>query len=170
MKTVLDIECTMFGPEKSPAPYYPENYLVSVGHSDADCRTVGDNYFCFKHNEEPPFPDGKNALQYTLDETTLLIGHNIKFDLSWLLECGFEYTGAVYDTMIHEYVKRGGLKQVRLNLDDSCKRYGIEGKSGGPAEYMAKGIGFEAMPWEVVEEYGRNDVEITRRLYHAQND
>ena len=167
MKTILDIECTMFGPEKSPAPYYPENYLVSVGwHTEG--RSA--EYMCAKHNDRKGDVMFRDYMDEALAETTLLIGHNIKFDLSWLLACGFEYTGAVCDTVIHEYVKRGGLKQVRLNLEDSCKRYGIEGKSGGPAEYMAKGIGFEAMPWAVVEEYGRNDVEITRKLYNAQND
>ena len=103
-----------------------------------------------------------------LDKTTLLIGHNIKFDLSWLLECGFEYDGDIYDTMIYEYIKAGGRRNMRVNLTDCCKRRGLPIKIEGTKQYLKNKIGFEAMPWDVVEEYGKNDVYITWLLYNEQ--
>jgi len=176
MLTVIDIETTTNGPDRSPSPYNNRNYLVSVGWSNDD----GDEYVCIRHN------DVKNSgecydneeysstvahtkvLQSVLDKTTLLVGHNIKFDLSWLLECGWEYNGNIYDTMIYEYVKAGGLKTVKFGLDESCRRYGINGKTDEIKEYFDMGIGFESIPWKLVEKYGRNDVNITKQLYKAQ--
>ena len=164
MKTVIDIETTSYG--GNPSPYIPENYLVSVGFKSDDW----DEYLCFKHNErEPSFPS-VTLLSEQLEKTTLLIGHNIKFDLSWLLECGFEYNGDIYDTMIYEYLIRGGRHNMRVNLSDCCKRRGLPVKVDGTKSYLKEGIGFEAMPWELVEEYGRNDVDITWMLYHDQQE
>jgi DNA polymerase I-like protein with 3'-5' exonuclease and polymerase domains len=164
MKTVIDIETTSF--HNNPSPYIPENYLVSVGFKSDDWN----EYLCFKHNErEPSFP-GVTLLSEQLERTTLLIGHNIKFDLSWLLECGFEYNGDIYDTMIYEYVKAGGIRTLKLNLSDCCKRRKLPIKYDTTKEYLKNGVGFESMPWDIVEEYGRNDVDITWLLYHKQQE
>ena len=164
MLTVIDIETTTNGPNRSPSPYLPGNYLVSVGFSAPTFST----YICIKHNKRPTTKGGKESLQKCLDKTTLLIGHNIKFDLSWIQECGWEYDGEIYDTMIYEYVKAGGLKTIKFGLDASCRRYGIGGKTDEIKEYFDIGIGFEDIPWKMVEQYGRNDVDITRQLYEAQ--
>ena len=169
MKTVIDIETTVRengDGKKSPSPYIPENYLVSVSIGGE----AEDTYLCFKHNTEPPTSYAIKLLQEILDKTTLLIGHNIKFDLSWLLECGFKYDGDVYDTMVYEYIKRGGLRHIRLNLAACCERRKLPLKDDVPKSYMKEGIGFEAMPWEIVESYGKNDVYITWALYKHQND
>ena len=166
MLTVIDIETTANGPNRSPSPYLPGNYLVSVGWSNDDST----EYICMRHNDVRNSPTGAHpkVLQRVLDKTTLLVGHNIKFDLSWIQECGWEYNGEIYDTMIYEYVKAGGLKTTKFGLDASCRRYGIGGKTDEIREYFDIGIGFEAIPWKLVEQYGRNDVDITRQLYEAQ--
>jgi len=168
MLTVIDIETTTNGPDRSPSPYNNRNYLVSVGWSNDD----GDEYICIRHNDVRSSPTGAHPkiLQSVLDKTTLLVGHNIKFDLSWLLECGWVYNGDIYDTMIYEYVKAGGLKTVKFGLDESCRRYGINGKTDEIKEYFDMEIGFESIPWKLVEKYGRNDVNITKQLYEAQQN
>jgi DNA polymerase I-like protein with 3'-5' exonuclease and polymerase domains len=164
--TVLDIECSVSGEDRSPSPYLPDNDLVSVGYHSGDDI----NYLCFKHKVEPPTPKGREILQGVLDETTLLVGHNIKFDLSWLLECGFTYEGKIYDTMIYEYIKAGGKHNIRLDLSSACRRWGLPTKKDTTSEYFSDGVGYEAMPWDIVEEYGRTDVDITRQLYAKQKE
>ena len=47
--------------------------------------------------------------------------HNIKFDLSWLYNCGFTYNNRVFDTMVVEYILSRGIHRD-LSLDGSCKR------------------------------------------------
>lgn len=164
MITAVDIETTVFMGD--PSPYSPNNKIVSVGWK---CEEASTEYVCLNHNGKSTTPNGKESVQSMLDKTTLLVGHNIKFDLSWLLECSFTYTGEVYDTMIYEYLDAGGMP-VRLNLSACCKRHGIGTKLDAAKSYFNDGIGFEDMPWSVVEEYGRNDVEITWELYHKQQE
>ena len=164
MITVVDIECT--SRDDSPSPYKPENYLVSVG---MQCD-AGSEYWCIKHNEEATDVYAQDEIQDMLSGTTLLVGHNIKFDLSWLLECGFTYDGEIYDTMIFEFLKVGGDPSKRLNLSASCLRYGLPVKTDEAGILFNEGIGFESMPWHIVEEYGRNDVDITWQLYHKQQE
>ena len=163
MITVLDIETTTKGPDRSPSPFWPENYLVSVGFESEKYT----NYLCFNHNNKKPDEGAKYILSRQLRMTTLLVGHNIKFDLSWLLECGFEYDGKIYDTMIYEYIKLGGT-YGGLDLSTCCARYGINVKDTIIEGYFNEGIGFEAIDWENVETYGRNDVHITHKLFNAQ--
>ena len=161
MITVLDVECTSKG---NPSPYNTDNYLVSVGYKADGIE----EYLCFKHDEEPMTQSAFYILQNQLDVTSLLVGHNIKFDLSWLLECGFKYPRAIHDTMIFEFIKVGGDPSKRMNLSASCERYGLPTKQDVAGELFRKGTGFESMPWDIVESYGRNDVDITWMLYHKQ--
>ena len=100
MITVVDVETTfqVNGKRPDPSPFNSSNQLVSIG--------INDEYYCFFHNENKDFNvrDNHKSVQNILDKATLLIGHNLKFDLTWLLECGFKYSGRVYDTMVGEYV------------------------------------------------------------------
>jgi DNA polymerase I-like protein with 3'-5' exonuclease and polymerase domains len=166
MNTVMDIETTSNGPDRSPSFYWPENDLVSVGFDDGMGTA---EYLCIKHNTQKPTGAEKNVIQSQLNDTTLLIGHNIKFDLGWLQECGFEYEGGIYDTMIYEYYNAGG-KNIKLDLSSCCRRYGLPVKLDEAGQLFADGYGYEEMPWEIVEEYGRNDVDITKQLYKTQQD
>lgn len=170
MITVLDIETTSNGPGRSPSFYWPENDLVSVGLvTDKWRREVHfEQYLCFKHNTETMSEDAERDLKRVLKATTLLVGHNIKFDLLWLLSCGFKYEGTTYDTMIYEYLRAGSRPNFKRDLSSCCRRYGLPVKTDEAGQLFAEGYGYEEMPWEVVEEYGRNDVDITRQLYEAQ--
>ena len=103
MITTVDIETT-YDANFNPSPFVPENKLISVG--------INDKYYFFYHTEfNGDTSKNFKEVQDLLDTTTLLVGHNIKFDLMWMLEAGFKYSGAVYDTMITEYVLLRGTKQ-----------------------------------------------------------
>tara|TARA_R110002126_G_scaffold42691_3_gene122948 strand:- start:1970 stop:4024 length:2055 start_codon:yes stop_codon:yes gene_type:complete len=164
--TWLDIE-TMYKvneDKKTDADPYTGNMMVSVGYTDGQEHT----YLCFYHKEQDPTPKARDTLQSALDNTELLVGHNIKFDLKWLRACGFIYTGKVYDTMIAEYIIHGGEK-VPLSLAKCCERYALSPKKSGLIEeYMKKNVSFESIPWDVVKEYGEADVQVTKELYDAQ--
>ena len=110
------------------------------------------------------------AVQQVLHNTDVLVGHNIKFDLVWLWESGFTYDGAVYDTMLGEYLLLRGQKWG-ISLADSCDRRKVSRKKGELVEeFLRNGTGFDAMPRDVVEEYGLADIISTRELYYAQQD
>jgi len=161
MITTIDVETSYQKTEAGgfdPSPFNPDNILVSVG--------INDEYYFTNHSER--IDEGCHAkIQKILDKTKILIGHNIKFDLSWLLEAGFTYTGNVYDTMIAEYVLNRGVRKS-LTLLMCCQRRKLDAKDGAVKEYMDRGVSFENIPAEIVEQYGRVDVAITRQLFDSQ--
>ena len=161
MISTVDVE-TSFQKTKhggtDPLPFNPKNILVSVG--------INDEYYFTNHSERVD-KGCYHKIQAILDQTTLLIGHNIKFDLTWLLEAGFKYEGRVYDTMIGEYVLNRGIRKS-LTLEMCCRRRHIGSKDDRIKEFMDRGVSFENIPKDVVEEYGRIDVDITRKLFDSQ--
>ena len=161
MITTIDVETSYQKTEAGgmdPSPFNPQNILVSVG--------VNDEYYFTNHSER--VDEGcYHKIQKILDNTKLLIGHNIKFDLSWLLESGFKYDGNVYDTMIGEYILNRGIRKS-LTLQMCCQRRKIGSKDDRIKEFMDRGISFENIPVDIVEEYGKIDVAITRKLFDSQ--
>jgi len=162
MITVLDVETSFVehNGKTDPLPFNPHNFLVSIG--------VNDDYYFFNHNHnEFDIKSNHLAVQATLNKTKLLVGHNIKFDLVWLLESGFKYDGRLYDTMIGEYVLLRGLRKP-LSLKEICRRRSISQKSDAVDQYMKDKISFENIPTNIIEEYGRQDVISTRALFDSQ--
>ena len=163
MITVFDIETSYQiidnnVKKKDPSFNHPDNFIVSIG--------MNDEYFFFKHDEY--FGDAPvKEVQDILDKTTLLVGHNIKFDLAWLLATGFKYSGKIYDTMIAEYVLNRGVKKT-LKLKHCCERRNVHRKSDLTEPYIERGVSFESIPMRIVDEYGRQDVTATRALFNSQ--
>ena len=161
MITTVDVETSWQKTETGgydPSPFHEDNILVSVG--------INEQYYFTNHSERVD-KGCYEKIQDTLDKTTLLVGHNIKFDLMWLLEAGFKYTGRVYDTMLGEYILNRGIRKS-LTLEMSCRRRKIGSKDDRIKEFMDRGVSFENIPADIVEEYGKIDVEITRRLFDSQ--
>ena len=85
----------------TPLPYFG-NMLVSIGYKWLDEEEV--YYDCYYHSTEPPSPNAFQDFQSALNYADVIIGHNIKFDLSWIRESNFKYEGHIYDTMVAEYI------------------------------------------------------------------
>ena len=82
MKIVIDVENTVTKRDGRLYldPYEPTNKLVMVG-----CRDDNGNESIYDMD------GGFIGVQDILDKATVLIGHNITYDLMWLWECGFKY-------------------------------------------------------------------------------
>ena len=102
MKLILDVENTVTKRDDKMHldPFEKDNQLIMVG-----CITEDDKEHLFHYET------GFDGLQELLDSTTILVGHNISYDLMWLWECGFKYNGNVFDTMLVEYVMLRGQKK-----------------------------------------------------------
>jgi DNA polymerase-1 len=161
MITTVDVETSWQKTENGgydPSPFHEDNILVSVG--------INDDYYFTNHSERID-AGCASKIQSVLNKTTLLVGHNIKFDLMWLLEAGFKYNGRVYDTMLGEYILNRGIRKS-LTLEMCCRRRKIGSKDSAIKEWTDRGVSFQNIPKDVVEEYGRIDVQITRRLFDSQ--
>ena len=158
----LDVETTHKEKKNgghTPLPYFG-NKLVSVGYKYMDSLT---SYLCFNHYVRKPDYKGSELLQDALNNVDVLIGHNIKFDISWLRECGFKYDGHLYDTMVAEYVLASA-RRWGLSLEVVAEKYGVEKKKDLVSQYLKDGKTFYDIPYDIIEEYGRADVEATEHV------
>jgi len=180
MFMVLDVETTFkeVNGKTNPSPFIEGNKLVSIGvqsfrtdinSKDTNAQLTAEiEYYKFSHESGDESEKSHKRINNYLEETKLLIGHNIKFDLQWLLECGFAYNGAVYDTMVIEYLIAGGVK-CDLTLDGCCKRREIKRPQKDlVSDYIDKGIDFYSIPWGIVKKYGIADIEATKSLSDYQ--
>ena len=170
--TYIDVETTFVMNDNrrtDPSPFNSQNRLVSIQYAIND----KDIHFRWFHHKDLKCIDTRDAfteIQSVLNNTTLLVGHNIKFDLIWLWESGFKYTNKVYDTMIGEYLLLRQQKQG-ISLSDSCVRRNVAMKKSELIDdYLKQGIGFDEMPMDTVKEYGIGDIESTRQLHIAQSN
>ena len=170
MITILDLE-TSTKPNKNgkldPSPYMKENFVLGIGWGDSKGEV---NYIHTPETgDSPVVAEAKRiSIKKVLDETTLLVGHNLKFDLSWLNREGFTYSGKVYDTMIAEYVLARGERKL-LSLEETCKRRKLSLKASDSIQgYLKGGKGYECIPREVLKEYCIQDIKSTVELFHAQ--
>ena len=144
-KVVLDIEnsVTERGGKTHFDPFEPTNEMVLIGLLEE----TGKEHHYHRDGE------GVAWVQAILNKTTLLIGHNIAYDLVWLWECGFVYDGPVFDTMLGEYLLQRGQKQP-LSLEACAQRYELETqKESTLKDYLKKGVGVEDIPLNELSDY-----------------
>ena len=169
MRLTLDVENTVTKRDGKMHldPYEPGNFLVQVGTQNVD-NPEETNIFTFDHKEQQDRSgiQGKK-LQLILDNTTLLIGHNLQHDLMWLWECGFKYDGDIYDTMLAEYLLLRGQKEP-LSLDACAERRDLEfQKDDTLKKYFKEGFNTNEIPLQELSFYLRRDLDTTSELYHA---
>ena len=169
MRLVLDVENTVTkrNGKDHLDPYEPTNTLVQVGTMNVD-DSAEMHIFTFDHKEQQD-RSGIQAkkLQLILDNTTLLIGHNLQHDLAWLWECGFKYDGDVYDTMLAEYLLLRGQKEP-LSLAACAERRGLAfQKDDTLKRYFKEGYNTNEIPLSELSFYLRGDLHVTGELFHA---
>ena len=141
-------------------PYFG-NRLVSIGYKWLG-KTV--HYHCYSHADRPAYDFAAETFQRELDTADVVVGQNIKFDLSWIRECGFKYEGHVYDTMVAEYILSKA-QRWPLGLAALAEKYDVTRKEKDlVAPYLKDKKTFYDIPWEIVQEYGIADVLATEEI------
>ena len=157
--------------KKDLSPFNPNNKLVSVGWKFVENDTIlPGGYVFFNHLELPNINKNENAriFQDALNSADAFIGHNVKFDAMWLEQCGFYIPKDIRCTMVREYVLNRGEKEA-LNLEECAIANGLTPKKKDLVQpYLDQGIMFDAIPWEIVKEYGEGDVQTCAELYLNQ--
>lgn len=153
-------------------PYNPLNRLVSIGWKVNDGPV---QYFFVYHNELINWADKEGRIDHVIEfrealaKADVLIAHNVKYELAWLTESGFDVSHLdVEDTMIREYIMARGRSDIGFNLADSCKRYKVTEK--GDIFQRYPNLQISEMPIGEVEDYGKTDVQACYELWNAQQD
>jgi len=166
MKIILDVENTTTKRDGKLHldPFEPDNSLTLVGVQD--WKEDESSVFVFDHKERViTDDDADKRLQRVLDNTTLLIGHNLQYDLQWLWECGFKYDGEIFDTMLGAYILQKGQKGS-VSLENCADRYNLEmKKSDTLKDYFRRGFQTNEIPLDELSEYLRQDLAVTKQLY-----
>ena len=150
MKLTLDVENTVTQRDGKMHldPFEPTNSLTMVGMLT---DTGLERRVTFDHSDAVPTPNGHEQVQEWLDKATILIGHNIAYDLVWLWESGFKYDGPVFDTMLAEYVLQRGIKEA-LSLQACAERYDLDTKKQDTLkEYFRRGYITRTIPLDEFE-------------------
>jgi len=146
-------------------PYFG-NSLVSIGWKWLDHEQV--YYDCYYHSTQPPTEDAFKDFQEALDTADVVVGQNIKFDLSWIRDCGFVYEGHIYDTMVAEYILARA-RRWPLGLVSLAEKYSdVPKEKDLVAPYFKEGKTFYDIPWDIIETYGKADVLSTEQVAVGQ--
>ena len=159
MKLTLDVENTVTHREGKVQmdPFEEENELIMVGI----LTEHGDEYLYRMDKDNVSYV---KEIQEFLDQTTVLIGHNIVHDLMWLWESNFSYEGDVFDTMLGEYILQEGQKQP-LTLEKCAERYDLDTKKQDTLkEYFKQGYSVADIPHDELSEYLSADLHATQEL------
>ena len=97
----------------------------------------------------------------------LIVGQNLKFDISILAQHGTQVTGPIADTMLESYVYNS--VATRHNMDDLAAKY-LHRKTVKFEEIAGKGakqLTFNQIPLEAAAHYAAEDADITLQLHEA---
>ena len=162
----LDVETThkdKLGGGTTALPHFG-NRLVSVGWKWLLNQDVNYQFFYLSEMDNWYSSMAAEKVQNDLDEADVLVGQNIKFDITWLRACGFKYDGHLYDTMVAEYL-RAKARKWSLSLESLAKRYNVKQKEVDLiAPYLKDKKTFYDIPADIVEEYGKAYVIATEQV------
>tara|TARA_A200000159_G_scaffold92395_1_gene85831 strand:+ start:37 stop:2187 length:2151 start_codon:yes stop_codon:yes gene_type:complete len=168
---VLDLETTVVRKDGriDNSPKNPLNKAVMAQYG-----WLGDNTVdlvqveVFFHNQ-CLVPDSGDQLQEYLKEADLLVIHNAKFDVEWLLEMGFLVPDKIYCTMIAEFVLSKA-RRLPISLKETALRRKTDSykKSDLVDDKFKSGMCFSEIDLNDVAEYGIADVKTCGEIYLSQ--
>lgn len=153
MRLLIDVENTfsILNDKVDPSPYHPDNRLVSVGILDLDTDKI-----LYGFVDDAEFVEKAKKL---LPKATMYVGHNIRHDVEWLLECGFPLNmdARLWCTILSEYILARGIK-CPLSLAALAEKYDLPRKKDILKEYIAQGLNVDQVPRDELQEYGEGDL------------
>ena len=114
---------------------------------------------------------GKTPLSVTqdrFDESTLIVGCNLKFDINWARRIGVDVSKLViWDCQLAEFML--GYQKTRYpSMNFMCDKYGIDLKDDEVSQAWEAGIDTDEIPTEIVREYLYGDLDRTEAIFKEQ--
>lgn len=154
---VLDVETTT---SNKGNPFDETNKLCYIG--------VAGQCYPIEYGDSP-YVSCLDAVQSSIDNTQLLVGFNIKFDLHWIAKYGIKFADKrIWDCQVVHFIITGQ-SDVYPSLNGVCEYYGLERKLDVVSEvYWKNGIDTKDIPSDILEEYLLKDLELTELVYQKQ--
>ena len=162
---LLDVETsTGVGHKAGPSPHLSSNRLVAIG--------MWAEHYMEEYNKEGLKAHPMDKGLGRLDKPCVIIGHNIKFDIVWLLKKGYITKKQLQhcyliDTSILEY-KLSHHQHTWPSLKDCCIKRKLPTKTDRVGCFWKAGIETHMIPKSILMEYLKNDVMVTKELVAHQ--
>lgn len=144
------------------SPFHEDNKIVLAGE-----YTPHDKKCCINDGTIPMF------FEWAKTEEVLLIGHNITFDLLYLMQRfpfswqEVERNITIWDTQQGAYLL-SGQEHLFASLDQCCAEIGFELKDDKIKQYWNDGFDTEDIPKEELTDYLIHDLKATAAVYRFQ--
>ena len=103
-----------------------------------------------------------------LHRASFLVAHNAKFELQWLVRCGYTLGNhSVYDTMLGDYVIAGN-RRFDLSLDGVARRYELGHKDSVVNKMIKAGVCPSEIPRSMLIKYCEQDVRLCHEIFLRQ--
>ena len=158
---VLDVETTI---SNKGNPFDQTNKLCYVGVK----ANTWSNLYPIAYNDLP-YGAQLESIQQDIDQSDILIGFNIKFDLHWIRRYGITFsTKRIWDCQLVHFILSGQTASYP-SLNGVAAHYGLGTKLDVVStEYWKNGIDTPDVPRDILEEYLQGDLDLTYQVYLKQ--
>ena len=158
----LDVETTT---TNMGHPFDKNNKLISVGIKKDDQATVT---YDIEYSVDP-YQELLNDIQIAVNEADVLVGFNIKFDLHWLQRYGIDFkTKRIWDCQLAQFIIMNQANPYP-SLNGTAEYYDLGSKLDEVKEnYWKNGIDTDKIPYDILDEYLKQDVELTYKVFNIQ--
>lgn len=157
---VLDVETTI---SNKGNPFDQTNKLCYIGLQNDTKRLYSIEY------DEQPYVNKLHLTQAAINNSEILVGFNIKFDLHWIRRYGLDFSRKrIWDCQLVHFIL-SGQTHTYPSLNDVAMHYGLGTKLDVVSEqYWKNGIDTPDIPRDTLEEYLTGDLELTLQVYMKQ--
>lgn len=154
---VVDVETTI---SNKGNPFDRTNKLCYIG-------TTNELYDI--EYSETPYKDKLISVQNEINESEMLVGFNIKFDLHWLKRYEINFADKrIWDCQLVHFMLTGQADPYP-SLNKVCEYYGLESKLNVVSEeYWKNKIDTPNIPEDILREYLAQDIKLTEQVYLKQ--
>ena len=158
---VFDVETTTFAKGN---PFSERNRLCYVGLLGKNFRECIDVEY-----SNHPYVDSLHAIQDAINNASVLVGFNAKFDLHWLRRYGIDFSHCrIWDCQLVHFIL-SNQTCTYPSLNEVAAHYGLGTKLDVVnEEYWSQGIDTPDVPEEVLVEYLEQDLDLTYQVYLKQ--
>lgn len=160
-RLVLDVETTI---SNKGNPFDETNRLCYVGLLNENTTVLHP----IEYNSDP-YGSNLLSIQSSIDDSELLIGFNIKFDLHWIRRYGITFSNKrIWDCQLVHFILSGQTASYP-SLNGVAAHYGLGTKLDVVStEYWKNGIDTTNVPRDILEEYLQGDLDLTYQVYLKQ--
>ena len=157
---ILDVETTI---SNKGNPFDETNKLCYIGLLDTDASVYSIEY------DDQPYRTRLEEVQAKVNGADILVGFNIKFDLHWIRKYGINFMGKrVWDCQLVHFILTGQ-QYPYPSLNSVAAYYDLGSKLDVIAtEYWKNGVDTDKIPKDLLEDYLKQDLLLTQKVYEKQ--